>query len=221
MKTCVDCGHPDVGHCGPNSVCTAVVEPAGLPPYRCFCRLRDEQHERLRQFLEDVAFNLNDLLACENDPVFYEPIIRTKADRITVGKGSRIDGFVKLEGGERLEIGRYVHIASFAHIGIGGGVTIIEDCAAVASGGKIISGSNKMDALSVSAVAPAHLQRIESSVTRLSKYSCVFTNGVVCPGVTLHEGAVLLPGGVATKDIPAWEIWGGTPAKFVARRQVK
>lgn len=179
------------------------------------------QHERLRQFLEDVAFNLDDLMPCEADPVFFEPIIRTKADRITVGKGSRIDGFVKLEGGERLEIGRYVHIASFAHIGIGGGVTIIEDLAAVASGGRVISGSNKMDALSVSAVAPAHLQRIEKSVTRLCKYSCVYTNAVVCPGVTLHEGAVLLPGAVATGDVPAWEIWGGVPAKFVAKRVVK
>jgi len=40
----------------------------------------------------------------------------------------------------------------------------------------------------------------------------------VFPGVTLHEGAVLGAGGVATRDIPEWEIWAGVPAKFLMKR---
>lgn len=151
--------------------------------------------------------------------VLYEPIVMTKKDKITIGDDSRIDGFVKLEGGEKLEIGRHVHVASFAHIGIGGGTTILEDYSAVASGGKVISGSNKPDALSCSAAAPAEMQHVEKSTTRLCRYSIVFSNGVVMPGVTLHPGAVLAAGGVATKDIPAWEIWGGVPARFLAKRR--
>lgn len=154
-------------------------------------------------------------------PIIYGPIIKTREDRITIGDNSRIDGFVKLDGGEGLEIGRYVHIASFAHIGVGGGKTIIEDYACVSSGGKIVSGSNKVDAPSCSVVAPPEMQHVERSTTRLCRYSIVFSNAVVLPGVTLHEGAALAAGAVATKDIPPWEVWGGVPARFISKRVVK
>jgi acetyltransferase-like isoleucine patch superfamily enzyme len=154
-------------------------------------------------------------------PTIFEMVVMTKKDHITIGDGSRIDSFVKLEGGNRLEIGRYVHIASFAHLGIGGGTLIIEDYAAVASGGKVVSGSNQVDAPSMSACAPSHLQKVLASVTRMKKFSIVLSNAVVLPGVTLGEGAVLAAGAVATKDIPDWEIWGGVPAKFMAKRVVK
>lgn len=179
-----------------------------------------EQHDRLVQFLRDQQ-NLDELLRQEAPrPVIYEPVLKI-GDSIWVGDGSRIDSFVKLEAGIGLTIGRYVHIASFAHLGIGGGQTIVEDFAAVASGGKLISGSNKADALSMSASAPKDMQRVEKGVVRLSKYSVVLTNAVVLPHVTLGEGAVLAAGGVATKNIPAWEIWGGVPAKFMAKRMLR
>jgi acetyltransferase-like isoleucine patch superfamily enzyme len=155
------------------------------------------------------------------EPVFYEPVVRTKEDRIVIGRGSRIDSFVKLEGGMRLAIGRYVHIASFAHLGIGGGMLSLGDFSAVASGGKVISGSNQADAMTMSACAPAHTQRVQPSVTRIGNFACVLSGAVVLPGVTLGEGAVLAAGAVATKDIPDWEIWGGVPAKFIAKREVK
>lgn len=173
-------------------------------------------------YADMVEFLKQQMELAEGTPAqFHEPIIRTKADKITVGEGSRIDGFVKLEGGLGLTIGRFVHIASFAHIGIGGGTVIIEDYAAVASGGKIISGSNQIDALSMSACAPKDIQRVEPSITIMKEYSVVLANATVLPGVTLHTGAVLAAGSVATKDIPPWEIWAGIPAKFLKRREVK
>jgi acetyltransferase-like isoleucine patch superfamily enzyme len=172
-------------------------------------------HKDLVRFLEEQASFPSDPL-----PVFYEPIVRTKPEKIRVGSGSRIDSFVKLEGGEGLEIGRYVHIASFAHVGIGGGTTFVEDFAAVASGGKIISGSNQVSAITMSACAPEELQKVRKSVTRISKYACVLTNATVLPGVTLGEGAVLGAGAVATKNIPPWEIWIGTPARLAQYRLV-
>ncbi len=150
----------------------------------------------------------------------FFPLIMTRPDCIFIGAHSRLDSFTKLEGGVELRIGAYVHVASGAHLGIGGGTTIIEDYAAVASGGRIISGSNQVRGLSISACAPDHMQRVEKSITILKKYSCVFVNATVLPGVILGEGAVLAAGAVATKAIPEWEIWGGIPAKFIAKREV-
>lgn len=182
-----------------------------------------EIHDRFVTFLEDVT-RLEELLRESNDepdPVLYQPVIMTREDRITIGKGSRIDGFVKLEGGERLVIGRYVHIASHAHIGIGGGYCELEDFTAVASGGKVLSGSNSDEAVSMSACAPREMQKVVPHRTIMKKYSVVCTNAVVLPGVTLHEGAELAAGGVATRDIPEWEVWGGIPARFIRKRVVR
>lgn len=183
-------------------------------------RRYDDQHENTRRFLEEQS-QLDEQVR-EIASVQYEPIVRTNTHHIHIDpRGVRIDSFVKLEGGTGLSIGRGVHIASFAHIGIGGGATTIEDFACVASGGKIISGSNRPDAVTMSASAPPAMQHVERSHTKLCRYSAVLTNAVVLPGVTLGEGAVLAAGAVATKNIPAWEIWGGVPARFLAKREVK
>lgn len=45
-----------------------------------------------------------------------------------------------------------------------------------------------------------------------------FANVLVMPGVTIHEGAVILPGAVVTKDVPEYSVVGGNPAKFIRER---
>lgn len=44
-------------------------------------------------------------------------------------------------------------------------------------------------------------------------------NTLIVNPVEIGEGAVLAAGSVVTKDIPAWEIWGGNPAKFIKKRE--
>lgn len=150
--------------------------------------------------------------------IIFEPVIITRPEQVTIDDTARIDGFVKIEGGNGVRIGRQVHIASFAHLNIGGGELVIGDYAAVASGGKVVTGSNKIDAPSCSAVAPDHMQRIERSKVVIGAYAVLFVNAVVLPGVTIGEGAAIAAGAVVTKDVPAWEVWGGVPAKKIGIR---
>ncbi len=44
---------------------------------------------------------------------------------------------------------------------------------------------------------------------------------IILPGVTIGEGAVVAAGAVVTKDVPAWHIVGGNPAKLIKVRELK
>ena len=46
----------------------------------------------------------------------------------------------------------------------------------------------------------------------------IFSNAIIMPGVTIHEGAIVLAGSVVTRDVDAYTVVGGNPAKFVKER---
>ncbi len=49
----------------------------------------------------------------------------------------------------------------------------------------------------------------------LKKGCCVGMASVIMPGVTIGEGAIVGAGSIVTKDVPAWTIVTGNPAKVV------
>ena len=63
--------------------------------------------------------------------------------------------------------------------------------------------------------------RLFKKPIHLETGSWVGARGVVCPGVTIAEGAILTAGSVATKDIPRFEIHTGNPATFARIRVLK
>ena len=148
----------------------------------------------------------------------YHPIMILRPEVIEIGDDVRIDSFVKLEGGVGLHIGPFVHVASFAHLNIGGGALELGAESAVASGGKILSGSADPSWPSMSAAAPPMRQASTKCLTSIGPRAVVCTNAVVLPGCHLGEDAILAAGGVATCPIPAGEIWGGVPARRLRDR---
>jgi acetyltransferase-like isoleucine patch superfamily enzyme len=146
-------------------------------------------------------------------------VVFTKRERIVIGAHCRIDDFVKLEGGAGLSIGDYIHIASFCHLNIGGGKLLLGSRSAFASGCKIITGGNRPEGQSMSAVAPMDLQVIKLDTVVICEDACILTNAVVLPGVRVGVGARLAAGSVLTKSIPDYEIWAGVPAKKIGQTQ--
>lgn len=50
--------------------------------------------------------------------------------------------------------------------------------------------------------------------TRVCRGATIGAGSTILPGITIGEGAFVAAGSVVTKDIPAGELWMGTPASF-------
>ena len=150
----------------------------------------------------------------------YEPII-ILGDRLRFwyGESCRIDSFVKIEIGNGLQIGNYVHIASFCHLGIGGGELFVGNHVGIASGAKILTGSNTIEGLSTSAVSPEEMQKKIKSLTIIGNYVLIGTGAIVMPGVCIGEAAAVGAGAVVTRDVPPCTIVVGNPAKRIGYRK--
>ena len=49
----------------------------------------------------------------------------------------------------------------------------------------------------------------------IKKGACVSMGAIIMPGVTIGEGAVVGAGAIVTKDVPAWTIVAGAPARVI------
>lgn len=50
--------------------------------------------------------------------------------------------------------------------------------------------------------------------TRVCKGATIGAGAVILPGITIGENAFIAAGSVVTKDVPAGELWMGSPARF-------
>ncbi|MGD0636651.1 MAG: DapH/DapD/GlmU-related protein [Nitrososphaerales archaeon] len=53
----------------------------------------------------------------------------------------------------------------------------------------------------------------------IEDWAWIATNAIVLAGVTIGEGAVVAAGAVVTKDVPAYSVVGGNPAKVIGERK--
>ena len=54
----------------------------------------------------------------------------------------------------------------------------------------------------------------------IGDYVFIGPRAIILPGITIGNGAVVAAGAVVTKNIPAFEVWGGVPAKKISDRRL-
>ncbi|SEG18671.1 acyltransferase [Flavobacterium urumqiense] len=111
-----------------------------------------------------------------------------------------------------INIGNGVFIGACSSFDITLGITIKDSCM-IAQGCKFIDHDH--------GVALGTLMKLQKGVSFpivLEKDVWLGCNVVVLKGVCIGEGAVVAAGSVVIKSIPAYEIWGGVPAKFIKKR---
>jgi acetyltransferase-like isoleucine patch superfamily enzyme len=110
---------------------------------------------------------------------------------ITVGRGTVIGQNVFLDGRDKLVIGDNVDIAS-----------------------DVMIYNSEHDVNSEDFTAT-------STPVYIEDYVFIGPRAIILPGVKVSKGAVVAAGAVVTKDVPAFSIVGGVPAKEIGTRALK
>lgn len=126
-----------------------------------------------------------------------------------IGKDSYLCRRVEVLLPKGLYLGERVAVAWFAELDARGGITIGND-SNISSHVKIITGSHDVN-------DPEFTADFRPVV--IGHHSWIGTGAIILQGVTIGDGAVVAAGAVVTKDVPAYEIWGGVPAKFIRTRE--
>jgi galactoside O-acetyltransferase len=157
--------------------------------------------------------------ACGDDVLIYEWVRVLDAERISVGSHVIIDDFVFLDGGESLSIGCHVHIAS--HVGIvGGGTVVLEDFVGLATGTRLVSGTDIMDGSGLTGpTIPDRWRAVRRGSIQIGKHAVIGANVVVHPDVTIGEGTIVGSQSLVTRSLPAWSICVGVPARVIRPRE--
>ncbi|MCX6313036.1 MAG: acyltransferase [Bacteroidetes bacterium] len=111
---------------------------------------------------------------------------------------------------------------------IGEGTYLGEQNNIRASGGKIIIGKKCLISQQVSLIVANHKIERNQYIKEqawISKGDIIIEDDVwigcgvqVMPGVKIGKGAVIAAGSVVTKNVPAYSVFGGIPAKYIKNR---
>ncbi|EKG10168.1 hypothetical protein MPH_12768 [Macrophomina phaseolina MS6] len=93
------------------------------------------------------------------------------------------------------------------------------DCALVTVGDRVMCGPNvTICAATHETDVHSRRQDIEYARPVVIGHDCwIGANAIVLPGVTIGDGCTIAAGAVVTKDVPAWSVAMGTPARVVRK----
>ena len=69
-------------------------------------------------------------------------------------------------------------------------------------------------------IESANMELVTGSIT-IESGAWICAGAFVGPGVTVGSGAVIAARAVVVRDVPAWNVVGGNPAKFIKNRIIK
>lgn len=128
----------------------------------------------------------------------------------SIGRGTRIGTFVEIQ--KKVLIAENCKISSHSFICEG---VAIEDGVFVGHG---VMFTNDLHPRAVNLDGSLQSDADWSVVpTLVKRYASIGSNATIVAGVTIGEGAQIGAGAVVTKDVPAYAIVAGVPAKIIGR----
>lgn len=158
--------------------------------------------------------------------------VNRSADRVQIGKESVMACSIVLERetgtvtiGDRTYIGASLLVCA-EKIGIGSDVLIAWGCTIVDHDSHSLDWRNRADDVRLwregfiqggldRAAAIKNWDVVKCSPVVIQDKVWIGFNSILLKGITVGEGAVIAAGSVVTKDVPAWTVVAGNPARVV------
>lgn len=128
----------------------------------------------------------------------------------TIVRPSSIYGW---EMGDGITLGNHVAVGPHCFIGFGGAITIGENVM-IAPHATIVSHNHRWEMNDT----PMIEQPIDLLPVTIEPDVWIGAHATVLPGVTVGRGAIVAAGATVTRDVPAYAIVGGTPARVIGTR---
>lgn len=137
-------------------------------------------------------------------------------ENIIIGNHVRIDDFCILSG--NIILGDYIHISAYTALYGKFGIEM-EDYTGLSPRCTIFSATDDFSGnyMIGPMVNPKYTNVIGGKVL-LKKYSQLGSNCVVLPKVIINEGVAVGALSLITKDLEAWKIYSGIPARYLKNR---
>ena len=114
-------------------------------------------------------------------------------------------------GPQNLQIGNHTHINRKCMLDARGGI-VIGSNVSISHNVSLCSGSHDFNTPDFKYIAGSI--HVDDNVW-------IGINATILKDVQIGEGAVIAAGAVVTKNVPPYEVWGGVPAKKIAKRTCK
>jgi maltose O-acetyltransferase len=178
----------------PDGAPTTGTGPAPVPP-----RVRNTRRSYLATKL---AYNIGRLHGLRLRLYLYRRIGMKVGKECVIRRGVYLGSPNELELGDGSFVGR-------ASLYCTGGIKIGKNVN-VSDGAVIITAKHDVN-------SPKFEAKYEP--IRIEDWAWIATNAIVLAGITIGEGAVVAAGAVVTKDVPAYSVVGGNPAKVIGERK--
>jgi acetyltransferase-like isoleucine patch superfamily enzyme len=141
--------------------------------------------------------------------------------RLEIGERTIVEAHIDLEReGAVLTVGRncYVGASMFkcaARIEIGDDVEIAWDCTIVDHDWEPLAWARRTVDMRGWYRAPKDWTHVAVAPVRIGDRALVHLGAIILKGVSVGEGAVVGAGSVVTRDVPAWTVVAGNPARII------
>ncbi len=135
---------------------------------------------------------------------------------IRLGRGCGLNRHASLYAARgKISMGDNVFIGDFSSVNANDAEISIGSNVAVGPMVLIQGANHRFDRLDIPIAAQGHIP----SFVRIEDDVWIGARAVILPGVTVHTGAVIGAGAVVSKDVPAYAVVAGVPAKVVRSRK--
>jgi galactoside O-acetyltransferase len=137
-------------------------------------------------------------------------------EKLYIGDNVRIDDFCILSG--NVTLGNNIHIGAYCAL-YGKMDITMEDYTGLSPRCTVFSASDDFSGeYLISPMNPVKYTNVQGGEVRLKKFVQIGAGTIIMPDLTIGEGAAIGAMSFVRHSVPAWEIWAGSPLKYIKSR---